>query len=157
MKFGLLTAAAVLSTSMAIGVLSYCYTSAPLVQAEQSGDTLAWLRREFKLSEEQYRKVAQLHEDYGKICSEHCLAIQEATTAWETAQHAHPLDPEKVKAAESHRQEMVRICEHSMEAHLREVAACMPEKEGARYLTLVLSRIGNYDHSGPPSLSLKRP
>lgn len=157
MKFGLLTAVAVLTTSMAVGVLSYRYTSAPLVQAEESGDTLSWLRREFKLSEEQYRKVAQLHQDYGKICGEHCLAIQQATTALEAAQHANPVNPEKIKAAENHRKELVLICEHSMETHLREVAACMPEKEGARYLALVLSRIGNYDHSGPPDLSLKRP
>jgi len=157
MKFGLLTAAVVLGTSMAIGVLSYRYTAAPLLRAEQSGDTMTWLRSEFKLSDDQYRKVAQLHQDYGAICGDHCRAIQQANLELEAAQRATPADPEKIKAAERRQQEMKAICERSLEAHVREVAACMPEKEGQRYLAMVLSRIGNYDHSGPPDLSLKRP
>ena len=44
-------------------------------QLAPSGDDLAWLRREFRLSDAEMQRIRQLHEGYLPKCHENCALI----------------------------------------------------------------------------------
>jgi len=108
-------------------------------EAMSEGDAMLWLRAEFQLTDEQYAAIQRLHDDYFVECSVHCAMIVEAREQGDSAEEVARLEA---------------ICERSIEAHCRKVAAQMSAKEGERYLSIVLPKIANYDHHVAPSLHL---
>lgn len=157
MRYRVLTLLVVLGMVAVIGALCYRMGSErELHVAAREGDPMRWLRTEFRLNEAQYARIARLHQDYGKICAEHCRKIQEAMDGRDTLAAAKPADGVKLAASEQRVRELESVCERSIEAHVREVAACMPAKEGERYLAMVLPRISSFDHKGPPNVGLRR-
>lgn len=109
--------------------------------AARAGDALEWLRVDFKLSDAQYAQVKQLHDDYGVVCGEHCMAIMRA---------------EKRGAPRVEVAALERECVESMTAHFRRVASVMSPEQGERYLKIVLPRVSDYDHRGAPNLGGRR-
>ena len=157
MRYRVLTLLVVLGMAAVIG--AFCYrvgSERELHAAAREGDPMMWLRAEFRLDETQYARITQLHQNYGKICAEHCRLIQEAMDGRDTLAAAKPVDAAKLAAGEQRVRELESVCERSIEAHVREVAACMPAKEGERYLAMVLPRISSFDHKGPPDVGLRR-
>ncbi|HEX2851675.1 MAG TPA: periplasmic heavy metal sensor [Opitutaceae bacterium] len=153
----MLTLVVVLAAAGIAGVLCYRMGSEPeLRAAEREGDPMRWLRAEFHLKDEQYARVAQLHQSYGTVCAEHCRQIQEATDALTTLKASKSADAAKLAASEQRVRELRAVCERSIEEHVREVAGCMSSKESERYLAMVLPRISSFDHSGPPDVGLRR-
>jgi hypothetical protein len=119
----------------------YVLNDEPAVRrAARAGDAMAWLRAEFHPDDAAFAAIKQLHDDYGNVCAQHCRAILAAK-----ARHAPPAE---VAALE-------RTCVVSMTDHFRRVAALMPPGEGARYLAIVLPRIEDYDHNGPPNVQVQ--
>ncbi|HUR60252.1 MAG TPA: hypothetical protein VM029_21185 [Opitutaceae bacterium] len=156
MKYRTLTLLVLLTAAAVAGTVAYQLGSErELRVAARAGDPMLWLRSEFRLSEAQHARIAQLHQDYAKICGDHCYAIQQAMEAAAAARAAKVGD---AKIAENDRRvrELEKVCEQAIEKHLRAVAACMPPPEGERYLGLVLPRIAGFDHAGPPDLGLRR-
>jgi hypothetical protein len=79
--------------------------------------------------------------------------IQEATRARKALELAHG-DKAALEAATSKIQGLRTICEGSIAAHVRKVAALMSPEDGRRYLALVLPKIANFDHTAAPDLRL---
>lgn len=157
MNYRALTLLVIVATAGVAGV--FCYrmgSEKELRAAEKEGDPMMWLRAEFRLNDEQYARVMKLHEDYGKVCSEHCRQIQEATDSLTQLRAAKSTDAVQRTAGEQRVQELRAACERSIEDHVRQVAGCMSPKESERYLTMVLPRIASFDHSGPPDVRLRR-
>src|SRR3954471_2036885 len=104
-----------------------------LHRAARESDAMTWLRTEFALDDAHFEAIRKLHEDYGRVCGEHCAAINAAKERHATATEIAALE---------------RTCVDAMTAHFHRVAALMPAKQGERYLATVLPRIARYDHAG---------
>ncbi len=122
--------------------------------AAQAGDVLGWMRCEFSLSEEQFTAIRALHEEHRKECAAHCAAVREARAREGAARQAG--DSAGAAAAANAQRDAETLCRASVEAHVRRIAALMTPAEGERYLRLVLPRLDDSDHSGPPDLSPAR-
>lgn len=109
-------------------------------RAVSDGNTMEWLRAEFRLNDRDFSEIQKLHREFSAVCATHCQEIMEAR---------HQPD----NAAEVARLEAV--CVDAMIVHFRNVAAVMPAGEGERYLAIVLPRIEGYDHTGSPTIGVR--
>lgn len=108
-----------------------------LRRAARAGDAMAWLKVEFRLSDEQAAAVKKLHDDFSVECSVHCGDIVDARER-------------RAPAAEIARLE--RVCVDAMEQHFKRVAALIPAEQRTRYLEIVLPRIAGHDHAAAPNV-----
>jgi hypothetical protein len=103
-------------------------------QLAGSGDDLAWLRREFRLSDTELQRIRQLHEGYLPKCHENCARIaarkQELQAVLDHAQGMTPEAKQKLAEVAALRAE----CQASMLGHFYEVSRAMPPEQGRRYL-----------------------
>jgi hypothetical protein len=103
-------------------------------QLATSGDDLAWLRREFRLSDAEMQRIRQLHEGYLPKCHENCALIaakkQELQAALDHAQGMTPEAEQKLAEVAALRAK----CQANMLAHFYEVSQAMPPGQGRRYL-----------------------
>jgi hypothetical protein len=130
-------AMAVAACALAFGVCHRMSDRPELRRAAREGDALAWLRVEFRLSDTQFAAIKKLHDDYGVLCGEHCLAIMAART--------RPAPAAELATLEN-------ACVEAMTAHFRQVAALMQAGQGERYLAIVLPLVQGYDHGGAPTV-----
>lgn len=137
--FTVLLALAVCAASFGI---AYCLSDQPAVRrAAREGDAMQWLRTEFCLDDAQFAAVQKLHDDYSRACGQHCAAIMAAK---------HRSAPAAEVAA------LEATCVAAMTEHFRRVATLMPAGQGARYLAIVLPRVADYDHTGAPTVQVRR-
>jgi hypothetical protein len=135
MRRSLLILLAVLLAGAAIGGASYllgCRICAR--QLAGSGDDLAWLRREFRLSDSEMQRIRRLHEGYLPKCHENCALIaakkQELQAALDRALGMTPEAQQKLAEVAALRAK----CQASMLAHFYEVSRAMPSEQGRRCL-----------------------
>jgi hypothetical protein len=151
MKIWVTTIIVLLALAAGTGAVTY-YGMCPTVRpTSAAGDTLVWLRTEFKLNDDQMRRIEALHSAYEDICADHCAAIGEARVELK-ALRANGADAAALSAAEAKLAAVDGTCRRSTEAHVRAVAAIMGEAQGARYLALVLPRLAYVEHTGAPDL-----
>lgn len=117
-------------------------------------DALAWLRTDFRLDDAQFEVIKKLHHSYSEVCERHCEAIQEAAMSRNALKAAPNTEGAVLAAADRRLEELRRVCESAIAAHVREVAAQMSPDQGERYLALVLPRIADFDHRAAPALDL---
>jgi hypothetical protein len=124
----LLAGAAVTGTSYLLARRVCCR------QRAGSGDDLAWLRREFRLSDAEMRRIRQLHESYLPRCRENCARIaakkKELEAVLEQAQGMTPEAQQKLAEVAALRAQ----CQANMLAHFYDVSHAMPPEQGRRYL-----------------------
>ena len=136
----LLGVLALIVAAASFGVF-YSVADRPAVRrAAARGNTMEWLRAEFHLNDAQFAKIEKLHEDFGRVCTQHCNAIMDARRTGASSEEIGRLQD---------------VCVTSMLDHFREVAACMPPGEGDRYLAIVLPRIKDYDHTQSPTIGVR--
>jgi hypothetical protein len=135
MRRSLFILLAMLLASAAIGGASYLLGWRICArQLAPSGDDLAWLRREFRLSDAEMQRIRQLHEGYLPKCHENCALIAAKKKELQAAlDHAQGMSPEaKQKLAEV---AALRVkCQVNMLGHFYEVSQAMPPEQGRRYL-----------------------
>ena len=119
-------------------------------------DALEWLRADFQLTEAQFTKIKQLHDSYSVVCEKHCMDIMHATRARNELKASPSADAAAIAAADKRVEELRRICETAIAAHVRECAAEMSPASRDRYLALVLPKIADFDHQAPPDLQLNK-
>jgi len=101
---------------------------------------LAWLQREFHLSQAEFARICQMHEAYLAGCAERCHRID---MKGEELKHllasTNTVTPEIEKTlAES---ALLRAdCQKKMLQHFYEVSRTMPPEQGQRYLAWVQGR-----------------
>lgn len=155
MKHLLGTAALLLVLAGAAGIVSFRLgTKSEVSDALARRDALAWLRTDFQLDDAQFAAIRKLHESYSLVCEEHCRAIQEAIAGRNALKTSGRAGAGAIADAEKRVQELRRICETAIEAHVREVAAHMSPAQAQRYLALVLPKISDFDHQAPPDIRL---
>jgi hypothetical protein len=98
---------------------------------------LAWLKKEFHLSNAEYTRVVRLHEAYLPECAKHCLVIDEQNRKLrQLLDRASAVTPE-IQALLVQRARTRADCERDMLKHFVEVSRTMPAEQGKRYLAWV--------------------
>lgn len=108
---------------------------------------LAWLKVEYKLSDEQFQRIEALHENYYPRCMEMCHRIATANEQVNTLlQSASAMTPE-LEAALQAAEAVNTECRTATLKHLFAVAALMPTEQGQRYLRDTAPRVLSAHHS----------
>ena len=98
---------------------------------------LAWLKEEFKLSNAEFARIAQLHDAYLPKCRERCRRIEEQKAKLERLLAQSTNVTAEVQAVLGERAKMRADCEAEMLQHFLEVSRTMPPEQGRRYLAWV--------------------
>jgi uncharacterized membrane protein len=121
---------------------------------------LAWLQREYHLSDEQYARVRDLHEAYRPTCAEMCRKIAEKNARIERLLAATNVMTPEIKTALGEAAQLRAQCQANMLAHFYAVARTMPPAQGQRYLAWVRQETlapAQMMPSQPPSFSASMP
>jgi len=107
---------------------------------------LAWLKREFHLSDSEYERITELHAAYLPACRERCgrIAAKDAELK-ELLAKANSLSPEVEKKLAEAAQLRVE-CQTAMLKHFYAVSQTMPPAQGQRYLSWVQQKTFLSDH-----------
>lgn len=104
---------------------------------QQPQPELAWLQKEFNLSDAELARITQLHDAYLPQCAERCARIaQQNERLEELLSHASSVTPQ-IQALLAERAKTRAECESEMLTHFLEVSRTMPPEEGRRYLEWV--------------------
>jgi Spy/CpxP family protein refolding chaperone len=124
------------------GVAAYAFiyltgTAEARAVSRSKEPVLAWLQREYHLSDEQYARIRDLHEAYRPKCAEMCRKIAEKNAEVERLLAATNVITPEIKAVLSEAAQLRAQCQANMLAHFYAVARTMPPAQGQRYLTWV--------------------
>jgi Spy/CpxP family protein refolding chaperone len=118
---------------------------------------LAWLKRELKLTDEQFAQVAKAHEAYRPTCEQLCARVMAShVRVKELASPAGPVTPELEAALTEHALLHVE-CQKAMLNHLHQTASLMSPGQAQKYLDALLPEVielplepGNEAHAHHP-------
>lgn len=140
----ILAAGAVLAIAAYAGLYFVC-TAPDRALLECEAPELAWLKKEFNLNDEEFRRVSEIHEAYVPECMERCLRIgaknAELSVLLGTADGLTAEIEEKLEEAAQIRVE----CQKAMVKHFVEVSRMMPPEQGKRYIAWVQELTLNQD------------
>ena len=101
---------------------------------------LAWLQKEFQLSDAEIKRVSELHKAYLTGCAERCLRIDaKAEEAKRLLAESGKVTPNVEKLLQE--AALLRAgCQKAMLEHFYEVSKTMPPEQGRRYLDWITAR-----------------
>lgn len=110
---------------------------------------LAWLREEYHIPEESFRKIEALHRDYFEQCDLMCAEmVSSARPSGLRGTRAYQKDfireRRQQKERDASREQQKALCERCMNTmvnHLESVAALMPPEEGRRFLREIMPEL----------------
>lgn len=115
----------------------YLGTAPCRVMMSQPQPELAWLKKEFHLSDAEFARISKLHEAYLPQCAQRCLRIAEENRQLnQLLSQASSITPE-IQNLLAERVKTRADCEAEMLKHFLEVSRTMPPQEGRRYLEWV--------------------
>ncbi len=98
---------------------------------------LAWLKKEFKLSDAEFARISELHAAYLPQCAARCQRIEEQNQKLKQLfSQASSVTPE-IQNLLTERAKMRADCEGEMMEHFIAVSKTMPTEQGRRYLDWV--------------------
>lgn len=113
-----------------VGCLAY-FCTMRLCARQMATDDLAWLKREFRLSDAEMQRVRGLHEGYLPQCQDMCAKIAAKQAELEKAlDNGESPDAKLMELATLRAQ-----CQAQMLRHFEEVSRAMPAEQGKRYLS----------------------
>ena len=101
---------------------------------------LAWLKKEFNLSDVDYARVTAMHEAYMPRCAERCQVIEELSAKLKEALAKDASVTPEIESLLTERAKTRALCEAEMLKHFQEVGRAMPPEQGRRYLAWVQER-----------------
>ena len=115
----------------------YCGTSACGAMMSEREPELAWLKKEFKLSDEEFTRITKLHEAYLPQCAQRCERIAEQNRKLEELLNKSSSVTPEIRDILAERAKTRADCEGEMLNHFMEVSKTMPPEQGKRYLEWV--------------------
>jgi hypothetical protein len=136
-RTGLILLAGLLLACAAYCGVYYLATAADRNLEQDATPELAWLKKEFNLSDAEFKRISDLHAAYQPRCAEMCKRIAaKHAELQELLAQSGTMTPEIQKnLAES--AQIRAECQTAMLAHFFEVSRTMPPAEGKRYLEWV--------------------
>lgn len=136
-KGGLILLLGLLVATAAFSGFYYFGTASCRDMMREPKPELAWLKKEFHLSDAEFTRISQMHAAYLPQCRERCMRIaQQDLQLHELLATATNLTPE-IQNLLAERAKTRADCEAEMLKHFLAVSRTMPPEEGKRYLTWV--------------------
>ena len=115
--------------------------SRAMVQSAEPG--LEWLKAEFNLNEDEFRKACELHEGYKPECKRMCALIESKEAELQQLLRTTNRVTEDIARILKEKAAIHAECQTKMLAHFYAVSQTMPADEGKRYLLWVQERTLN--------------
>jgi hypothetical protein len=130
----------------ACGTVYWSLTARHRAMLQHATPELAWLRREFMLSDAEFDRIAALHQAYLPRCAELCAEVAGIQARVRTAlPQSGALTPEIERLLEDAAQTRLQ-CQKMMLRHFLEVSRSMSPDQGRRYLAWVQDKTFVMDH-----------
>ena len=145
---GLLILAIAVVVSIGGSIVYFRTATAPTsAMLSQPAGELEWLRREFRLSDEQFSRIRAKHQEYAPKCERMCAEIAAANQRLDTLiQGSKAVTPE-VASALHHSAQVQEECRLAMLGHVYAVCGEMSPDQGARYLAMMKTRLIRPGHT----------
>lgn len=115
----------------------YFGTASGRQMMQQPQPELAWLKKEFHLTDEEFVRVSQLHEAYLPACAARCQRIEEQNQRLRDLFTQATNMTLEIRNLLAERATMRAECETEMMNHFLAVSRTMPPEQGRRYLAWV--------------------
>jgi hypothetical protein len=134
--------AAIFLSGIAAATLAYCGifyagTARHCGMEKSANPELTWLKEEFHLTDAEFARISQMHEQYFAGCAERCRRIdlknQELAQLLAATNNVTPA----IAQALSESAQLRANCQKEMLQHFYDVSRTMPPEQGRRYLTWV--------------------
>jgi hypothetical protein len=136
-KGGIVLLLGLLLSAAAFAGFYYLGTASSRAMMKEPEPGLAWLKKEFKLSDAEYARITKLHEAYLPQCAQRCMHIADLNLKLERLlSQASGVTPEILNVLDE-RAKTRADCEAEMLNHFLEVSRMMPPEQGRRYLEWV--------------------
>ena len=106
---------------------------------QSSHPELAWLKKEYQLTDSQFAQVVRLHEAYYPKCAEMCRRIDDQNAKVQQLLAATNTVSPEIKLALAEAARLRAECETAMLQHFYETSRQMPPEQGKRCLAWVQS------------------
>ena len=136
-KSALILLLGLLVSTAAFSGFYYLGTASSRDMMREPKPELAWLKKEFHLSDAEFTRISQMHDAYLPQCRERCLRIaEEDGRLQELLATATNMTPE-IQNLLTERAKTRADCEAEMLKHFLAVSRTMPPEQGRRYLAWV--------------------
>jgi len=122
------------------GTLYYYATKQHRQMLETPAPELAWLKKEFRLGDAEFERIATLHEGFLPRCAELCRRISAKNSELQRLTSGTNIDARSVEQKLKEAGELRVQCQQNMFNHFLEVSRQMPPEQGRRYLQWVQQR-----------------
>jgi len=112
-------------------------TASHRAMLEESAPELAWLKKEFKLSDAEFSRISELHSAYLPQCHERCQIIEAENEKLQQLLATNSTVTPEIENLLAERARTRADCEAAMLKHFLEVSRAMPPAQGGRYLSWV--------------------
>jgi Spy/CpxP family protein refolding chaperone len=107
---------------------------------------LAWLKKEFQLSDAELARITKLHEGYMPRCAELCRRIAEKNSELQSLIARTNVEPRAIEQKLKEAGDLRVECQKNMFHHFIEVSRQMPPEQRRRYLQWVQRRTLTPEH-----------
>ncbi len=142
----LVLVAGVLAAVAGYCTVYYCGTRGSRQMLESSAPELTWLQKEFRLSNAEFSRVADLHAGYLPRCAELCRRIAEKNAELQNLLVVTNVDAAAVEKKIKEAGDLRTECQQNMFNHFLAVSRQMPPEQGKRYLQWVQQRTLASEH-----------
>ena len=98
---------------------------------------LAWLKKEFALSDTEFTRITALHEAYMPQCAQRCRVTEQQNRKLKELLAKDATITPEIQNLLTERAKNRAQCEAEMLKHFQEVSRAMPPEQGRRYLAWV--------------------
>ena len=126
-----------LMATVAFSGVYYLGTAKGRALMSQPQPELAWLQKEFHLSDAELARITKLHEAYLPQCAQRCQRIAEQNEKLKKLLSQTSVVTPDIRTLFAERAATRAECEAEMLRHFLEVSRTMPPEQGRRYLEWV--------------------
>lgn len=119
----------------------HCATAPAAAMLTKPGGEMEWLKCEYHLTDAQFARIQQLHQDYAPTCDLMCEKITKANNRLDELVSTNRTVTPEVAAAMKECLAAQADCRQAMLGHVYAVSAEMAPQDGARYLQMMKARI----------------
>lgn len=136
-KVGLILLAGLLLSTVAFSGFYYFGTASCRAMMNEPEPELAWLKKEFKLTDAEFERITKLHEAYLPQCAQRCVRIAALNQTLERLLGQSASVTPEIQQVLAERAKLRADCEAEMLNHFLSVSRTMPPEQGKRYLEWV--------------------
>lgn len=132
----------ILAAGLFLAAAGYCCvyficTAAERRIARSETPELAWLQKEFNLSDAEFKRISELHAAYQPHCAEMCRRIGEKNAELQLLLAKSAAVTPEIERNLAESAQIRAECQAAMLNHFYEVSRTMPPEAGRRYLAWV--------------------